>query len=310
MIAPLFFGIAIVACALFELLFPGRPIYHAGWFNVVIAAAIVLMAIGIGKSMRKIESTPARIALTVAAFAAAVAGFTAIASGLLGPNDQTVVAAPGQTVRVDELGGALVFPLAMNGAASDRVQLRSGNDTIPIGSSHVQGSFLLQSIPRTVVAVDASDPHGAHLTVTQPTGAAFLSPVLLMQGHQSIDGFDVPYDAFAVPAAHRSVKAVLFSNAQAARLPGLDGTQAAVLFDVESANGRELRGGIGVARSGQRVVLAGLALRPAIFDYPAIRIVSVPNLPVTVAAALVAALAAAAAAAAVARATRSAAPAG
>lgn len=293
MMTPALLGALLIAAALAELLLPGRALYHTGWFNVALVAAIIVMAAGIPKPLRALPSGRARAAVIAAAFFAAMTGFAAIASGLLGPDEHTVVAAPGETVRMDELGGALAFPLANAGAVQSAVALRRGDAATSIGARRIVGSFLLEPVSRPVVAIDAGDARGAHLTVTQPTGASFLSPVLLMQGRQSIDGMNVPYDSFDVPAVHRTVKIVLFSSDQTAHLPGLDGSQPAVLFDVENANGAELHGGIGVAVSGRRVVLGGLSLRPTIFDYPAIRIVSVPNLTITVVASLLAVVAAA-----------------
>jgi len=73
------------------------------------------------------------------------------------------------------------------------------------------------------VAVSAANGRGERLTVTQPSGAAFLSPVLLMEQTQSIAGMDVRYDSFAVPAVNRLVRAVLFNPQQAAQLHNLEG---------------------------------------------------------------------------------------
>lgn len=287
MIAPQLYGAALVVIALVELLHPGAQLYTAGWFNVLIVALIVLLGVATASAVRRIESRPARAAAVVAAFAAGVCGLTTVVSGLLGPDAQTVVAAPGQTVRIEELGGSLIFPLH-DASGSSEVMLERGSRAEAIGGRRFDGSFVLVRKMRTVVSVDATDRRGGHLTVTQPTGAAFLSPVLLMQATQPIAGMIVPYDSFSVPAAHRVVKVILFSAEQAAHLPALQTSEPAVLFDVENAKEREVPGGIGPARNGVRVVLAGIGLRPTIFDYPAVRIISVPNLPVTLVAAVLA----------------------
>ena len=83
---------------------------------------------------------------------------------------------------------------------------------------HNAGSFMLRTLPRDVVYVEARDLHGSRLTVTQPQGAVFLSPVLLMQHRQTIAGMDLPFDSFNVPSAQRVVKAIMFTPAQAAAL--------------------------------------------------------------------------------------------
>lgn len=295
MIPSALFGALLLLAALVELLVPGLPIYHAGWLNALIAAGIVFMAMGVRRVLTTASSARQRWFVAIAAVAVAVVGFDVVVSGLLGPDARTIVAAPGQAVRVDELGGSLVFPIGWDKNERAQIALRGPAGSTPVGARRYVGSFLLQPLLRHVVAVDVTDARGGHLTVTQPTGAAFLSPVLLMQQRQTIAGMSVPYDAFNVPAAHRVVKAVLFSADRAAQLPGLHGARPAVLFDVENASEAEIPGGIGAAHSGERIMLGGIGLRPTIFSYPALRVVSVPNVPVSVIAALLALAAAAAA---------------
>jgi hypothetical protein len=137
-------------------------------------------------------------------------------------------------------------------------------------------------VPRTVVAVDARDARGNHLTITQPSGSAFLSPVLLMQQTQTIDGLTLPFDSFALPGMHRLVKAVLFTEQEAASLPTLaaQGQGAVVLFDMEDESGNELPHAIAIARDGKAAVIQGIRLTPTLIDYPAVLAVSVPDVPV------------------------------
>jgi hypothetical protein len=271
-------GAVLVACALVELFVPGNDLYHYGWFNVLLAALVVVALLPLPKTLRSMRSQRSRVGFAVAITGCVIAGFATIASGLLGPDSQVLVAAPGATIRVDELGGSLVFPIASpTSATQSEVLLVRGGREQPIGGRRYVGPFLLQSVPRSVVAVNVSDARGAHLTVTQPTGNTFLSPVLLMQNEQSIAGMTVPYDSFAVPAAHRVVKTVLFSADQAARLPSLGAASPAVLFDVENDNEVGVKNGIGVVRDGARVSLGGIELQPNVFTYPAVRVVSVPD---------------------------------
>jgi hypothetical protein len=273
-------GAAVVLCALAELVLPGRDLYHAGWFNVLLVALVVVALAQLPRSLKGRQSKRARAAIVVGACGAAIAGFATVASGLLGPDTQTVVAAPGASVKIDALGGSLVFPI-VHGDSGAGVLLVRGGSPSAIGTHRFAGPFLLTTVPRDVVAVDASDARGAHLTITQPTGNTFLSPVLLMQTQQTIAGMSLPYDTFAIPAAHHVVKAVLFGPEEAARLPALAGAQNAVLFDVENENEVSLKNGIGVSRDGEPVVLAGVRLTANVFSYPAVRIVSVPDVRVT-----------------------------
>lgn len=279
-LAPL--TVAIVAC---EIAFPGRAVYHYGWFNVALAALAIAAAVSAREPFRAANGARARIGVVAIAFGAAIAGFTGVASGLLAPDSRTIVGAPGANVRVDELGGTLSFPFTIagsNGATPPGVVLNRSGRATEIGATASNiGTFVLRQIPRDVIYVEAADARGARLTVTQPNGGTFLSPVLLMQQLQKIPqtNLDLPFDAFAVPAAHRNVKAVLFTAAQAAMLHPSSGIQAAaVLFAVDDEDDRPLPGAIGLARDGETVALGGLRLRAELMSYPAVEFVAVPSL--------------------------------
>lgn len=269
MSAAVFAGALVVIGVAAQILVPDRAIFHAGWYNVGLAALAILAVIGTRRQ-------------PLVAFGVAVIAFAGIASGLLGPDPRTVVGAPGASVRVDEAGGTLLFPLAQSDAST--VMLERGSSAAPIGARRFTATTLLRSVPRSVVAIEAFDRRAAHLTITQPTGSAFLSPVLLMETTQNIDGLNLPYDTFAVPAAHRIVKAVLFSRAQAASLPALASAHGpAILFDVEDETGASIPQSIGVAPDGSSVQLGGLRLHPTVLIYPAIEVISIPDLAVVAA---------------------------
>ena len=250
-------ALVLTAAAWTEIALPGRDLYHAGWFNVGLAALAVIFLAGVRKH---------NVAI---ALGGAVVALATIANGLFAPDNQTIVGAPGQRVRVGDLGGSLAFPLAQPGAAPQKVEFLGPPLT----------TFVLRPAGRTVVYVEARDARGNHLTVTQPQGAAFLSPVLLMQQQQQIAGLTLPYDSFAVPAAHRIVKAVLFSPQQAAMLRGIQGLATpAVLFAVDDDSDRPLPHAIALCADGQSVTVGGLSLRANVLDYPAIEVVAVPSL--------------------------------
>ncbi|HEY1977938.1 MAG TPA: hypothetical protein VGG89_15400 [Candidatus Baltobacteraceae bacterium] len=250
-------AIVLTAVAWIEVAIPGRDLYHTGWFNVALAALVVICVAG-----------ARRRNLVVALGAAVVAGAT-IAGGLFAPDNHTVVGAPGQRVRVDDLGGTLAFPFAQPRTSRQQVAFLGPPLT----------TFVLHPVERSVVYVEARDARQNRLTVTQPTGTAFLSPVLLMQQQQQIAGLMLPYDSFAVPAAHRIVKAVLFSPQQAAMLRGIQGlATGAVLFAVDDDNDRPLPHAIALCVDGQSVTVGGLLLHADILQYPAIEVVAVPSL--------------------------------
>lgn len=275
-------AVVIAGAVAAELLLPGAPVYHSGWYNVALAAlAIVVIADG-RKAFKNALRPRTRLAVAAVTFGAVASGIAGIANGLFAPDDRDVVGAPGERVRVEALG-TLAFPLVTPGSATPGVELeRPLRTALAIGARRrYAGTFALRTTPRDVVYVEARDLRGDRLTITQPEGTVFLSPVLLMQNRQTIAGMDVPFDSFNVPAARRVVKAILFSPAQAAVLardaiPG----QGAVLFAVDDENDRPLPRGIALSAGGGTVRAANLQLRAAIASYPQVEVVSTPNLTV------------------------------
>ena len=274
-------ALAVVAAVVVEIAIPGRGVYHAGWYNVGLIALAILTLVAARRRFRAATTPRARAAvvgLTIGTVIVAVAG---VASGLFGPDDQTFVGAPGQRISVEGLG-VLSFPFAASPASGTDVTLeRPLGAALAIGArARDAGSFILRGVPRDVAYVEAHDPRGGRLTVTQPLGAVFLSPVLLMQHRQNIAGLDLPFDSFNVPAARRVVKAVLFTPAQAAML--LHGRaradEAAVLFAVDDENERLLPHAIALSDGGSAVWAGGLLLSARVQSYPAIEVVSAPNL--------------------------------
>jgi hypothetical protein len=259
--------------------YPGASVYHDGWYNALDIAVFVIAA----WQLRALQKTRAQrfSALAVAAFGAAIVVFAGVTSGLMGPDTHTVIGAPGATVRDDDAGGSFSFPLD-----GDPITLQRGRGTVAVGSGRrYTGSFILWQQPRTVVHVDAADARGGHLTITQPTNASFLSPVLLMQQRTTIDGMNVRFDSFSVPALQRNVKAVLFSEQQAAQLhtdPPIVG-QPAVLFAVSDTSDRVVPNGIGLVPPGVQKEIGGLRLTATVQQYPVVVVASAPYWPVLLA---------------------------
>ncbi len=260
-------------------LFPGNPLFHKGWYNVLDAALLIVAAYQPRKTL-------------IALGGAAMIVLAGVAAGLMGPDTHTVVGSPGATVADDQIGAAFVFPLAQprDDPRSIAIALRSGSSLVSIGAGRKYvGGLVLWQTPQAAVWVGAADTAGNRLTITQPTNGSFLSPVLSMQQATTIGGMNVRYDTFAVPAMRRTVKAVLFTADQAARLgpqappPGT----AAVLFAVADRAGRPVPGGIGIVPSGAQKVIGGLRLRAEVGDYPAINVAAAPYLPVLIAGGLI-----------------------
>ena len=260
--------VCAIAMVVAQVVYPGQPVYHAGWYNAVDIALLVVAAM-----QRRKRSI-------IALFGCAIVVLAGAAAGLMGPDTQVVIGAPGASTRSADVGGAFVFPLAQS---QEPVELQRGGGSVSIGSGRrYTGGFMMWQTPRTVVYVDAADPAGNHLTITQPTNATFLSPVLLMQQSTTIAGMDVQYDTFSVPALRRNVKAVLFSEQQASQLrsnPPIVG-KPAVLFAVSDNADRVLPGGIGLVASGDRKHIDGLVLGATVGTYPAVVVAAAPYLPV------------------------------
>ena len=279
--AAILIAVAIVVGVFVEIAFPGRDVYHSGWYNTALIALVVLLAFRVRAILRTTKTPRARWGILIAALGVGVIGFAGVANGLLAPDNRTIVGAPGQQVRLDEVGGSLSFPLAQDASGvPDQVHLvRPGHAPLAVSGVRDVGAFMLQPFPRSVIYVQAADARGNHLTVTQPTGAAFLSPVLLMQDTQPIAGMNLPYDSFAVPAAHRIVKAVLFTPQQASQLHGFSGSPGnAVLFAADDDSDQPLPHGIALAKDGETIALSGLVLRPLVLSYPAVEVVAVPSM--------------------------------
>lgn len=274
--------LVVVAAVVIELVLPGRSVYHSGWYNVALAALAIVAVVAGRRSLRRAGDARLRFAVTAMIAGCALAGLAGVASGLLAPDDQTFIGAPGQRLRVESLG-VLTFPLAGgDSAAAGGVTLeRPLHAAVTIGERpYYAGNFVLRATPRDVVYVEAADQRGNRLTVTQPSGSVFLSPVLLMEHRQRIAGMELPYDSFGVPAAQRVVKAVMFSAAQAAMLlrGGARLGEPAVLFAVDDENQRPVANAIALSAGGRAVRAGGLVLRGDAMTYPAITVAATPNL--------------------------------
>jgi hypothetical protein len=278
-------ALLVVAAVVIEIVLPGKTLYHAGWYNVLLGA-LVAIAFATGRRRFARASAGPRIAALTVVAGAGIAGVAGMASGLLAPDNQSFIGAPGERVTVASLG-TLSFPFASaDPSASMTVSLqRALHPPAAIGArSHDAGNFILHTFPRSVVYVDARDLRGARLTVTQPTGSVFLSPVLLMDHRQTIAGMDLPFDSFNVPAAARVVKAVMFTPGQAAMLlhGGAQLGDPAVLFAVDDENERPLPHAIALSAAGRTVRVGDLLLRGIVASYPAVEVVAAPNLIATI----------------------------
>jgi hypothetical protein len=211
-----------------------------------------------------------------------VAGIAGLASGLLGPDTVSVAGTPGTVVPVPALGAAAFFGVAdattiARGSAGVVLRRKADREIALVPSVHrVVGESLVYLEPHPAAYVDAYDERGAHLTVTQPTNASFLSPVLLFRQRQRIGALDVPFDTFATPALHRVVRALYFTPRDLAQFNRANAgmKEPALILTVADDVGKPL--GIKLAAAGQDVTIAGIRVRATLGAYPALAVAAAP----------------------------------
>jgi hypothetical protein len=277
---------ALLACALVaaQIAFPGAALFHT-WQYAFALAILAWLLIAYGTRVMREKGRRGGRMLGLALLGVLIVVADGLASGLLGPDTERVARAPGSITPIPEVG-AVFF----SGADPQTVEkgeavvtVRRKNEpeiVVTPGSRKFDGALLLSTTPSTAAYIDAFDEKGNHLTVTQPTGGSFLSPVLLFADRQNIAGRVRPVDGFALPGARRSVKVVYFSAADAAEMhlpvPADASGKPALLFDVFDESGNHSLG-IGVAASGETVSVGGVRLRPTLGSYPQLVIASVPE---------------------------------
>jgi hypothetical protein len=280
--------LAALACAglvLAQDVVPAWEGFHTWQYAATLAIGAVALA-GYAWDARAGADGERGRRFTIAALGALVVVAAGIASGLLGPDPQTVQRAPGTVAPLPDVGAAAFFPLAdadeIAGGGTHVLLRRRNAPEIDIGPGErrLLGATALALVPAVAAYVEARDAAGRRLTITQPTNPAFLSPVLFFPQRVTIASKQLPADAFATPALHRQIKAFYFSKeaASAVRAHGI-AAQTAVLFAVDDDGGRLLPGGIGFAPSGGAVSLGGLRLRPTLGTYPTLQICAVPYPP-------------------------------
>jgi len=256
--------------------------FHTWQYATALAlGAFVLIAYANGAIKGRDGALGKRLALAIAG--ALVVTLAGIASGLLGPDTQTVSHAPGTVAPIPDLRAAAFF------TAADPASIASGNahvvvrrpnhgdvDVAPNERKFLQSSVLLLR-PSHAAFVEARDGAGNHLTVTQPTNPSFLSPVLLFPNEEAIAGKKLPFDTFAVPALQRVVKTVFLTGAMTStlRVPPEDAGKPALLFAVDDDRG--VSHGIAVGPDGKEVTVAGMRLRATLGSYPALVVASAPE---------------------------------
>ncbi|MFN2529472.1 MAG: hypothetical protein ABR584_12235 [Candidatus Baltobacteraceae bacterium] len=271
--------IPAVLCILFVLaqfVYPQTHWFHHGSYAALLLALIAIQWWQLRRHRHEV----------LAACGATLIGIAGLASSLFGPETQTIVAGPGQVVPLTEPSGVLQFPVSQPPTAP--VLRRQGRSDVTVvlgGRRTFLANYILWTQSRTAAYIQAFDAAGAHLTLTQPqsTNASFLSPILLFGESKTFQNQNLAVDSFSLPAVHRNINAVLFTADAIGTLQKISSDpRPGILFAVSGDRGRTLPGGIGMARTGDTIALAGVRLRPVIEDFPTVVIASAPYLPVTV----------------------------
>lgn len=264
--------------------FPGRSWYHTGSYALLLFGACALLVWRLQKRLRVADARVRPLTLVTAG--ALIGGAAGLASGLLGPDTRTFTSAPGASVALAEPPGTLRFPFDPSPeerAVTVRFETADGRTiTLPENRRRYIGGFVMWGAGRQVAVVAAADLQGRRLTITQPSNASFLSPVLLFTQSSRVGGRVLPVDSFAIPAAQRVVKTVLLSATVLAQMRGHPEVVPALLVAVEDERGRLLRGAIRLIPSHTHSAVGGVIIGDSIADYPQVVVAAAPYLPVLI----------------------------
>ena len=275
-------GAIAIALVLAQDVHPATPLYHSWQYALALAIGLVVILAYVNGARRGDDGVSGR-RLVVALLGAAIVDVAGLAAGLLGPDTAQVIGTPGTVTPIPALGVAAFFGPAdaetiASGGAGIILRRRNTSEIVLGGPTRrVLGESLVYLDARPAAYLDVYDEHGAHLTVTQPTNASFLSPVLLFHERQRIGALDVPLDTFATPARQRVIRALYFSAHDLAQFDHagarLDSSRPGLILSASDEQGRPL---ITLASSGQDVAFAGLRIRATIGTYPALAISAAP----------------------------------
>ncbi len=272
-------GIVALVATLAQDLYPYTEIYHAWQYALVLAAAIVVLVGFAWAAFRAKEHGAA-----LAALGCIVVALDGLTVGLIGPDTETIARAPGTVQPLPDLRAAAFFAATdrtgiADGSASVLVRRRNAPDLpVPEGTREYLGTSVLYTEPQRAAYVVARTKAGDRLTVTQPSGTAFLSPVLLFPKQQTIAKKTYRYDQFALPAEHRVINALYFSSRDlqtAGHTAGIGPGTDAVLFGVNDDNGGNVA--LGFDPSGKSVLVGDVRLTATLGTYPELVIASGPE---------------------------------
>ncbi len=265
-------ALAVFAVATFAVQRPYDPAIHRWEFALAVAlAALALVVLSLRGLAR---SRPERFAALGGLGGVVIAVAFLAAELLVGP-PQRLPTAPGQIYQPPNSKRlAVVFPAVRPGelnpsSTPEAVTVMTGADevTLALGQQLRTHSYVLHADAWPAAYVRAWSSRHIAQTVTQPTGVAFVSPVLQFP---AVDPQGSLTDSFAVPALHREVRVKYYAG-----LPSRGIDIPFLQLEIDEENGGSLFGGVAV--SGRPLRHAGVELLFDLGTYPVVSIAGAPD---------------------------------
>lgn len=277
------FALLAIVLTVAQDVYPARDWYHAWQYTAVLGVALVVMAMHAWRAWRGLEGTHGKRVVLALAGAIAV-GVAGLLSGLIGPDNVTVFGAPGTVTPVPDLGAAAFFapvgPATLpRGDATVTLRRRDAPPAVIGPRPTPVGLWIAFTQRRPAAYIEVRNERGERLTITQPSNASFLSPVILFRQQQQIHDRTFPLDTFAVPALARIVHVLYFSPADLAAFPHDPATPlptepGAILSVTDEAGAQQ---GITMALSGRETNIAGMRITLTLGTYPVLEAASAPQ---------------------------------
>ncbi len=272
----IFAGLALVWSWLTYPLAQSNFVHTETYASVLIVAIWILVQRVVGQ-VKAGAAAQAPREESVALSGAALACIAALLCCLLAPEAVERVGSPGSTVRLTGTQADLRFPLS----AVMQVQLDfpNGRDLgIDAGIPRIVGDQMFSLQPHPAATIEARLADGAPLTITQPFGPRFLSPILLFPKTTTIAGLSLPADTFALPARERTVRAFFLGPTQLhdPRIARLNAGRTGLLLVMDDPHGNPVPRGIAFVPGGTPVLLDGVLMSASVASYPSVIIASLP----------------------------------
>jgi hypothetical protein len=265
-------AIAVAALAQVARANPYDLALHHWGLTLAVALTGLFLLVSAARSLRPLRAEEGFAAL--AALGGTVMCIAFVSAELAVGPPRRIAAAPGQTYRPPHSASvAIAYPQTDAGSLAahppDAVDVITDgrSQTLAVGSQLRTRSFEFDAVRWPAAYVIAMSPAKITQTVTQPNGAAFVSPVLLFP---DVDADGLPVDSFSVPALHRDVHVKYY--------PGLPSRGIDIPFlqlQVDEENGGTLFSGVSV--NARHLHAGGMDLTFMLGTYPVVTVAPIPD---------------------------------